>query len=131
MNATQVSRPHPGDLRVLTLNLNQRYGAWSDRRSVLMDGFRALQPDLLAFQESIQTGDYDQVVDLLGPGFNVAHQKNRDPNGMGVSIASRWPLGAVREVDLDRVFDELVHGVWASDHFGVVADFKVAPSIRS
>jgi endonuclease/exonuclease/phosphatase family metal-dependent hydrolase len=66
-----------------------------------MDGFRALQPDLVAFQESIKTGDYDQTVDLLGPGFKVAHQNRRDPNGMGVSIASRWPLGAVREVDLD------------------------------
>ena len=93
--------PHLGDVRVLTLNLNQRYGAWTDRRSVLIDGIRALQPDLVAFAESIKKDDYDQVTDLLGPAFHVAHQKVRDPNGMGISVASRWPLGQVQEVDLN------------------------------
>jgi endonuclease/exonuclease/phosphatase family metal-dependent hydrolase len=87
-------------LRVLTMNLWQRYGAWADRRSVLIEGIRALQPDLVAFAESIKTDDYDQVADLLDPGFNVVHSKARDPNGMGISIASRWPLGDVQEVDL-------------------------------
>lgn len=95
------SRPRLGDLRVLTLNLWQRHGAWAQRRSVLIDGFRALQPDLVALQESIKNDEYDQVADLLGPGFNVAQQKRRDPNGMGISIASRWPLGEVHEVDLN------------------------------
>lgn len=93
--------PRLGDMRVLTLNLNQRFGEWADRRSVLIDGIRSLQPDLVAFHESIKTSEYDQVTDLLGPGFNVVHQKSRDPNGMGVSIASRWPLGEVHEVDLN------------------------------
>jgi endonuclease/exonuclease/phosphatase family metal-dependent hydrolase len=92
--------PHLGDLRILTLNLWQTYGAWADRRSVLIKGLRAVDPDLVAFQESIKTNDYDQVIDLLGPGFNVVHQKARDPNGMGISIASRWPLGEVQDVDL-------------------------------
>src|ERR1035441_6064967 len=57
---------------------------------VLIDGIRALQPDLVAFAESIKNGEYDQVPDLLGPGFHVVHQKARDTNGMGISIASRW-----------------------------------------
>ncbi len=91
---------HLGELRVLTLNLWQRYGTWADRRSLIIDRIRALRPDLVAFQESIQNDDYDQVADLLGPEFNVAHQKGRDPSGMGISIASRWPLGEVRQVDL-------------------------------
>ncbi len=94
-------RPRLAGLRVLTLNLWQRYGVWTDRRSVLMDGFRALQPDLVAFQESIKNDEYDQAADLLGPTFNVVHQKSRDPNGMGISIASRWPLGEVHEVNLN------------------------------
>jgi endonuclease/exonuclease/phosphatase family metal-dependent hydrolase len=88
-------------LRVLTLNLWQQYGTWSERRAVLIEGIRAQQPDLLAFQESIKTDAYDQVIDLLGPGFNVVHSKRRDPNGMGISIAGRWPLGEVQEVDLN------------------------------
>jgi hypothetical protein len=45
--------PRLGDMRVLTLNLNQRFGKWTDRRSVLIDGTRSLQPDLVAFHESI------------------------------------------------------------------------------
>lgn len=90
-----------GALRVLTLNLWQRYGAWADRRSVLINGLRALQPDIAAFQESIKNDEYDQISDLLGSTFQIAHQKNRDPQGMGISIASRWPLGEVREVDLN------------------------------
>ena len=42
--------PRLGDVRVVTLNLWGRRGAWADRRSVLIDGFRALRPDLVAFQ---------------------------------------------------------------------------------
>lgn len=90
-----------GALRVLTLNLWQRYGAWADRGSVLINGLHALQPDIAAFQESIRNDKYDQIDDLLGPTFNVVHQKNRDPQGMGISIASRWPLGATHELDLN------------------------------
>jgi endonuclease/exonuclease/phosphatase family metal-dependent hydrolase len=99
-NQFPYTAPGPGHVRVLTLNLWQRYGEWTGRRRVLAEGFRALQPDLVAFQESIKNDEYDQVTDLLGPGFNVAHQKARDPNGMGISIASRWPFGEVQEVDL-------------------------------
>lgn len=88
-------------VRVLTLNLWQQYGAWVERRSVLIDGIRTLQPDLVAFAESIKTTEYDQTVDLLGEGFNMAYSKTRDANGMGVSIASRWLLEEVQEVDLN------------------------------
>jgi endonuclease/exonuclease/phosphatase family metal-dependent hydrolase len=77
-----------------------RPAAWSARRSVLAEGLRALAPDLVAFQEAIRHGDYDQVTDLLGPGYEVAHQTRREADGSGVSIASRWPLGQVQEVDL-------------------------------
>jgi endonuclease/exonuclease/phosphatase family metal-dependent hydrolase len=55
-----------------------------------------------------------------------------------------WPLERGRRIDyvlvrcadhgpsLDvvacaRIFDQPVDGVWASDHFGVVADLAVAP----
>lgn len=88
-------------LRVLALNLWQRYGAWADRRSVLIDGIRRIRPDIVGFAESIKTDDYDQTIDLLGPEFVVAHSKARDANGVGISIASRWPLTEVYEVDLN------------------------------
>jgi hypothetical protein len=51
---------------------------------------------------------YDQVTDILGPGYHVAHQTEREAgrggdieDGQGISIASRWPLGYVREPDLN------------------------------
>lgn len=88
-------------IRVLTLNLWQRYGDWTARRNVLIDGLRTLKPDIVGFAESIKTLDYDQVADLLGPDFNVVHSKNRDSSGMGISIASRWPIQHVEEVDLE------------------------------
>jgi endonuclease/exonuclease/phosphatase family metal-dependent hydrolase len=95
-------------VRVATLNLWGRRGAWAERRSVLIDGFRELRPDLVAFQEAIVSGGYDQVVDLLGLEYHVAHQTEREAHrpgdvegGQGISIASRWPLGEVREVDLN------------------------------
>jgi endonuclease/exonuclease/phosphatase family metal-dependent hydrolase len=75
---------------------------------VLIDGYRELRPDLVAFQEAIKGNEYDQAVDLLGPRFHVAHQRDREVNrrdgtedGQGISIASRWPIGEVREVDLN------------------------------
>jgi hypothetical protein len=39
---------------------------------VLIDGFRRLQPDLVAFQEAVVRDDYDQVTDILGTGHDVA-----------------------------------------------------------
>lgn len=94
-------------MRVVTQNLWGRRGAWPERRSVLIDGLRNLQPDVVAFQEAIRNDEYDQASDLLGSGFHIAHQNRREPGGpgdveagQGLSIASRWPLGEVRELDL-------------------------------
>jgi endonuclease/exonuclease/phosphatase family metal-dependent hydrolase len=72
---------------------------------VLIDGLRHLQPDLVAFQETIVRPGYDQVVELLGGDYHVAHQSQglvaaSEKGFHGVSIASRWPLVNVREVDL-------------------------------
>src|SRR5438045_8985789 len=89
-------------MRVVTQNLWGIRGDWEARRAVLIDGFRELQPDLVAFVEAIKTDEYDQVVDLLGPDFHVAHQRAREPDGPGASIASRWPVGDAHEPDLNR-----------------------------
>jgi endonuclease/exonuclease/phosphatase family metal-dependent hydrolase len=93
-------------VRVLTLNLWGRRGDWEARRAVISDGLKELRPDLVAFQEAIVDGGYDQAADLLRAGFHYAHQTDREPGedgverGQGTSIASRWPIGHVREVDL-------------------------------
>jgi endonuclease/exonuclease/phosphatase family metal-dependent hydrolase len=87
-------------MRVLTQNLWGTRGDWEARREVLRTGLRLLEPDLVAFIEAIKTDEYDQVVDVLGDGFDVAHQVERESDGQGTSIASRWPLGELHEVDL-------------------------------
>jgi endonuclease/exonuclease/phosphatase family metal-dependent hydrolase len=94
-------------LRVVVQNLWGRRGDWAARRAVLVEGLRELRPDLVALPEAVVNDDYDQVVDVLGPDFHIAHQSAREPGdgddveqGQGHSLASRWPLGEVRELDL-------------------------------
>ena len=84
-----------GVVRVATLNLWGRNGAWDGRRSVLVNGLRELQPDVIAFQEAVVTDGYDQVGDLLGASYHIAHQGGREAEGTGLSIASRWEVGEV------------------------------------
>jgi endonuclease/exonuclease/phosphatase family metal-dependent hydrolase len=86
-------------IRVATLNIWAFHGDWEARRRVLIDGLRELAPDVVGLQEAIVTGDYDQPRDLLGPDFHYVHQQARAPDGSCVSIASRWPVGEVRELD--------------------------------
>jgi endonuclease/exonuclease/phosphatase family metal-dependent hydrolase len=101
-------------VRVMTLNLWGRHGAWDDRRSVLIDGLRALKPDLIAFQESVKNDGYDQAADLLGPEYHILHQGARAADGAGESIASRWPVGEVREVDLHLTAGADASAGWVS-----------------
>jgi endonuclease/exonuclease/phosphatase family metal-dependent hydrolase len=85
---------------VATLNVWRRHGDWPARRTVLANGLAALKPDIVALQEAIKTDEHDQVRDLLGPDHHASHQALREPDGSGISIASRWPLSAAHEVQL-------------------------------
>jgi endonuclease/exonuclease/phosphatase family metal-dependent hydrolase len=106
-------------IRVATQNIWGFHGDWPARRKVLRDGFAALHADLIAFQEAIVTDDYDQARDLLGDGYELAHQQSRAGNGSGVSIASRWPIAGVRELDFDTIaaqIDSPLGGLVFVDH---------------
>jgi endonuclease/exonuclease/phosphatase family metal-dependent hydrolase len=88
-------------IRVLTLNLlSPQHANWERRRPILIDGLRRLRPDVVAFQETVWGNGYDQAADLLGPDFRVARHSGRSADGVGAAMASRWPLGTTREVDL-------------------------------
>lgn len=97
--SASLSKPR-GSLRVVTLNLWGQQGNWEERRLVLLEGLRELNPDLVAFQEARKTETYDQTVDVLGSGYHVVYQTERDAHGTGCSIASRWPPGNLQELDL-------------------------------
>jgi endonuclease/exonuclease/phosphatase family metal-dependent hydrolase len=88
-------------IRLYTHNIWGRHGDWPARRMVLIEGIHALDPDLITLQETIVLDDYDQVADLLGDGWHIAHSRERAPDGTGISIASRWPITAVHEPGLN------------------------------
>lgn len=93
------------------MNLFARHGDWPARREALRAGLRQLRPDVVALQEAVAEGAYDSAVDVLGPDYSVAHQRSGlvgDGGHHGASVASRWPIRAVYEVDLhltDRTWD--------------------------
>ncbi|MEJ3742326.1 endonuclease/exonuclease/phosphatase family protein [Actinomycetes bacterium KLBMP 9797] len=84
-------------MRLVTLNVWNRDGDWPARAAVLADGLRQLRPDLVTLQESVVLDGYDQVAELLDPGYTIFHQVGRTPDGVGASIASRWPIVRVHE----------------------------------
>jgi endonuclease/exonuclease/phosphatase family metal-dependent hydrolase len=89
-----------GRVRVATLNAFGLREGWKRRRDVMAAAFTELEADLVALQEVVVRPDYDQVRDILGAEYAVAHHGEREADGQGISIASRWPIGAAAEVDL-------------------------------
>ncbi len=93
----------PTSLRAMTLNLFAHHADWPARRQALRRGLRQLQPDVVALQEAVVQDGYDQALDVLGDDYDVVHQsRGLIPPGHhhGASVASRWPIRAVHEVDL-------------------------------
>src|SRR3954469_19490909 len=87
-------------LRVATLHTWGMRGAWEERLPVLASGLRALGADVVTLQETILTDAADQAAELLGPGYRLGEQREREPDGQGITTASRWPVGEVHELDL-------------------------------
>src|SRR5829696_5384608 len=117
----------PGILRAATLNLLSADRAdWDRRREVLRSGLPNLRPVVIALQETVWGNGYDQAADLLGADYQVVRHSARSADGVGAALASRWPFGSVREIDLhvtDRV--DLPSALpWAA---AVVADVQLPP----
>jgi endonuclease/exonuclease/phosphatase family metal-dependent hydrolase len=92
---------------VLTCNIYNTEGNWKLREPVLREGLRELDADIMGFQETVLREDWDQVRAIAPGDFHIVHSKQRQPDGFGVSIASRWPIERVEELDLavtDRVW---------------------------
>lgn len=126
-------------MRIVTHNVWGMRGDWAARLPVFQDGYRQLDADILALQETIRTDDADQVTDMLGADYHLAHQRDRERDGQGITTASRWPFGRVFEVDLhvterthdfaatclvsEVLADEPYGRVWVANHF---PDFQLS-----
>ena len=88
------------NLTIATQNIHALGPDWDKRRGVLVDGLRQLNADVLLLQKTRAPEDADSVANLLGEGYQVADSARREPNGQGISIASRWPIRRTHEVDL-------------------------------
>jgi endonuclease/exonuclease/phosphatase family metal-dependent hydrolase len=87
-------------VRIATLNVFGLGPDWPARSRVLAAGLADLAPDVVTLQEVLVAGGTDQAREALGDGWHVVHANVREPNGRGVTTASRWPVGEVREMDL-------------------------------
>jgi endonuclease/exonuclease/phosphatase family metal-dependent hydrolase len=88
-------------VRVMTMNLlSPTHADWPRRREVLQRGIADLAPDVIALQETVWGDGWDQAVELLGPEYRIARHAGRSDDGVGAVLASRWPLGTIRELDL-------------------------------
>ncbi|MFI6350634.1 endonuclease/exonuclease/phosphatase family protein [Streptomyces sp. NPDC050560] len=126
-------------MRFLTLNTWGTRGRWEERESRFRDRVGGLAPDIVTLQETVRTPGADQARRLLGDGFHLAEQQEREsgrpgaPDGQGITTASRWPFGRVLEIDLnltDRTGDfactclvtevlapRPLGRVWVANHF--------------
>jgi endonuclease/exonuclease/phosphatase family metal-dependent hydrolase len=90
-------------LRALTLNLFAQHADWPARSAVLRDQLALLRPDVVALQEAVVDEGSDSARVVLGGEYEFAHQTVGlvgDGRHHGASVASRWPITAVHEVDL-------------------------------
>lgn len=120
-------------MRCVTLNTWGMRGDWEARLPVFREAFRALDADIITLQETILTEHADQAADMLGPGYHLAQQENRETDGQGITTASRWPFGRTFEIDFhltERTGDfactclvteilapDPVGRVWVANHF--------------
>ena len=80
-----------GEIRIYSQNLFGRRADWPGRRPLITAWLSEHKPDLVAFQEAVVNDDHDQVADLLGPEYHVAHQAAREI-GRGREM-SKWHRG--------------------------------------
>lgn len=81
---------------MLTINaLAPEYADGPRRRANLREGLRSLRPDVVAFQEV----GAEEVAGLLDDGWYIAPTSRRTPGGLGATLAARWPIEPLREID--------------------------------
>jgi endonuclease/exonuclease/phosphatase family metal-dependent hydrolase len=124
---------HDRGLRLVTVNTWGMRGDWAARLPMFQGGFQALDADIITLQETILRDAVDQAAEMLGPGYFLVQQRDRETDGQGITTASRWPIGRVQELDLhltERTHDfactclvtevlapEPLGRIWVANHF--------------
>jgi len=81
-------------MRVLTLNVWNRDGPWSQRLGLLQHWLRRLQPDLIGFQE---VRDLEHVREICGDEYKMAWMGNEVS---GIAVVARWPIRDEQQLTL-------------------------------
>lgn len=88
-------------LRVLTFNvLTVADASGRTRQDVVRRMLPGLRADIVALQEVTRNEEWDQAAELLGPEYTIIDLPGRSPSNSGECLASRWPFGAVRTLDV-------------------------------
>lgn len=101
IDPTLDTRPEAAvsSVRVATFNvLSPLLADWPRRKIVVADHLRATAPDIVALQEVDAGEDRERrIADLLGPGWHLAWHSRTTPDGVGLALASRWPIRTIHE----------------------------------
>jgi endonuclease/exonuclease/phosphatase family metal-dependent hydrolase len=92
-------------LRVMTWNLWWRFGPWDERRSLLIETIRGVDPDVICLQEVWSDESNDQLDDLCESlGFHSARTEPVFYGGesFGNAVAARWPVERLADEVLPR-----------------------------
>ena len=93
-------------LKILSLNLWNRDGPWSERAALVRSWLDRLQPDLIGFQEVLRGSGVDQLHELLdGRGYHTEFARAcpfwEDASlDFGNAVASRWPISDTEALNL-------------------------------
>jgi endonuclease/exonuclease/phosphatase family metal-dependent hydrolase len=94
-------------LRIVTLNVEQDHKRWNQRRSLIVDGMKVLEPDVIALNEVCITHQTarqlkGEIEAARGIGYNLVQQTRT--NGLsaleGEALLSRFPVIETGNLDL-------------------------------
>jgi endonuclease/exonuclease/phosphatase family metal-dependent hydrolase len=133
-------------MRVVTWNVWGRYGPWDERQPIIEANLRAVDADIVCLQdawEDERTSQPEQLAVALGMSWVYERAFEMNGGWSGNAVLSRWsivrheveqlPMQGGGAVDTDEgerrlvVFTEIDgrnDGLFASDHFSVVADLR-------
>ena len=82
-------------MRLATLNLfNNEHGRWADRERLVHEQAKAVDADVLAFQEcDLAGGQVERLVEALGPGYDAVPLANPSEGSIkSLAIVTRLPV---------------------------------------